>query len=154
MPGAAGQGPSHPPFLFESHQPAEEKARLFERFRAFAAESGWSVAIANEVELILEEWFSNVIDYGLTGCANPSLQVECMVSKDEVTLRISDNGIPFDPTKHPDPDFTRPAEERPVGGLGLFMVKKLAKSISYERTTERNILIVRKDLLRPALRHT
>lgn len=58
---------------------------------------------------------------------------------------FSDSGVPFDPLKREDPDVTLPADERPVGGLGIMMVKKLMDSVGYERKDGRNVLTVLKN---------
>ena len=64
----------------------------------------------------------------------------------KVTLRFSDNGRPYDPTEKPDPDTTQSAEEREVGGLGIFMVKKLMDEVTYEYADGSNILTLVKSL--------
>ena len=53
---------------------------------------------------------------------------------------IEDEGIPFDPTKAENPDITLDAEERPIGGLGIFLVQELMSRITYERMDNKNIL--------------
>ena len=64
--------------------------------------------------------------------------------KKVVTFVISDTGQPFDPTKEADADITLPAEKRPVGGLGIHLVRHIMDSISYEYADHRNILTLRK----------
>jgi serine/threonine-protein kinase RsbW len=151
MPGPPGQASSPPPFVFESHLPWEEKSLFFEKFREFASEQKWAAAVVDEIELILEEWLTNVIEYGFTGMSERWVRVEFRINGDEGRIRVEDNGVPFNPTTHPDPDITKPAEERPIGGLGVFLVKRLSSEISYERRNGRNVLIIRKNLVRPAL---
>ena len=58
-------------------------------------------------------------------------------------LVFSDAGTPFNPLAHPDPDVTAAAEDRSIGGLGIYMVKQLAASVTYERHDGRNVLTVR-----------
>ena len=64
----------------------------------------------------------------------------CALSEGKATLRFSDNGRPYDPTEKPDPDTTLSAEDRDIGGLGIFMVKKIMDEVSYEYTDGLNIL--------------
>ena len=64
-------------------------------------------------------------------------------SNNEITLKFEDEGSPYNPLEKPDPDITLPPEERPLGGLGIFMVKEMAKDISYERNKNRNILTIK-----------
>ena len=61
-----------------------------------------------------------------------------------MVLRFADNGRPYDPTKKADPDITLSAEERDIGGLGIFMVKKSMDEIAYEYTDGFNILTIQK----------
>jgi anti-sigma regulatory factor (Ser/Thr protein kinase) len=63
---------------------------------------------------------------------------------DGVNIDFIDDGAPYDPLSHADPDITLAADERPIGGLGLLMVKKMATSVSYRRDRGRNILGVAK----------
>ena len=70
----------------------------------------------------------------------------CSLKDGKATLRFSDNGRPYDPTEKPDPDTTQSAEEREVGGLGIFMVKKLMDEVTYEYADGSNILTLVKSL--------
>ena len=72
----------------------------------------------------------------------------CSLKDGKATLRFSDNGRPYDPTEKPDPDTTQSAEEREVGGLGIFMVKKPHEDeVTYEYADGSNILTLVKSLL-------
>ena len=131
---------------------ASGKELFFTKLRSFAAENDWLPAIANEVELILEEWLTNVLDYGLSSRQTPHLFVKIRTEVGVAQIEVEDDGIAFDPTHQKEPDLSVPADERPIGGLGIFMMKKLSRSIRYERRAERNRLTIEKDLLRPVLR--
>jgi anti-sigma regulatory factor (Ser/Thr protein kinase) len=61
-----------------------------------------------------------------------------------LTIKITDKGIPFNPLSHPLPDITLPAEERPVGGLGIFLISQLMDKIDYRRQKNQNILTLKK----------
>ena len=63
-----------------------------------------------------------------------------------VTITFIDRGIPYDPLKKEDPDITLSANERSIGGLGIFLTKKIADNISYEYKNGQNILKIRKSL--------
>jgi anti-sigma regulatory factor (Ser/Thr protein kinase) len=63
-----------------------------------------------------------------------------------VTFRLTDKGVPFDPLKKPDPDITLSAEERDIGGLGIFIAKKTMDSISYSYENEENVLTMIKNI--------
>jgi len=61
-----------------------------------------------------------------------------------IVLTFVDDGVAYDPLKHADPDTTLPAEKRPIGGLGIMLVKKMSDSVSYHRAHNRNYLKVRR----------
>lgn len=138
-------------FSFESSDPAREKETFFARLREFGQGCHWTPPIENEVELILEEWWANLINYALVGNPQPRVAVRIEAQPAEAQIEIQDNGIPFDPTQHPDPDFTLPPEERPIGGLGIYMIKKLSRGLRSERSGQQNILRLEKDLVTPVL---
>ena len=61
-----------------------------------------------------------------------------------ITFRFRDRGVAFDPLTRPDPDITLPAEQRTIGGLGIFMTRKLMDSVVYARETDENVLTITK----------
>lgn len=93
------------------------------------------------IELSFEEIYTNIFSY-----AYPPFEgeVEMSIKKenDDIVLKFVDWGIPYNPLEKPDPDINLPPDERPVGGLGVFMVKQLSKSIEYEYK-DANILTVK-----------
>ena len=98
------------------------------------------------INLALEEAVSNVMLYAYPGKSGQVL-VECEIkSKDEVVFTITDSGVPFDPTQQEDPDVTQSAEDRPIGGLGIFLVRQIMDEIRYERKEDKNILTLVKEL--------
>jgi serine/threonine-protein kinase RsbW len=139
-------------FQFETRHPAEDKAEFFRKLRAAAAEHGWPTAVANEIELIFEEWITDVLAYGLEARAEHFFRVELLAEEPCARFVVTDNGIPFDPTAAAPPNIDLPLEERPVGGLGIYMMRNLAASMSYERAEGRNILTIRKSLREPMLK--
>ena len=100
----------------------------------------WKVPmkVANKVQIAVDEIFSNIVYY--SQAKNARLTV--MESDEELSLLFEDDGIPYDPTTAKEPNITLSAEEREIGGLGIFMVKKMAANIHYENTDGENILTV------------
>ncbi len=90
------------------------------------------------VRLVIEELVVNVVNYS----GSDYLDVE--VERDEklVTLRFRDGGVAFNPLEHTPPDVSKPIEERPIGGLGIFLVIQKAEHIEYEYTQGENVLTV------------
>ena len=96
------------------------------------------------INLALEEAVSNVMLYAYPGKSGQVL-VECTKS-DKLVFTITDSGVPFDPTQQEDPDVTQSADERPIGGLGIFLVRQIMDEIEYKREENKNILILAKQL--------
>ena len=65
---------------------------------------------------------------------------------DSVTITFTDRGMPYDPLANEDPDVTLPADERPIGGLGVYLVKQTMDDVRYEYKDGKNILTIKKSL--------
>lgn len=109
---------------------------LTERAGEFLESEGIDGHAAHHVGMILEELLINLATHG--GVPDAEASVLISIEKTKVIVEIVDNGQPFDPRSTPDPDVTAPAEERNIGGLGLFLMRKLAGDIRYVRDGERN----------------
>ena len=100
--------------------------------------------IKNQIGIAIDEVFSNIARYAYDSAVG---FVTVRISLDsEITIEFEDCGIAYDPMSVQDPDITLSAEEREVGGLGLFMVKKLMDCVEYRREGHYNILIMKKGL--------
>ncbi len=88
------------------------------------------------VELVFEEIVANIVRHGSAGGAPAGVEVSVDVDGDAVVMTFCDDGTPFDPVGHPDPQKPTTIEDTPIGGLGLMMVRKAAREMSYERTPE------------------
>lgn len=100
-----------------------------------------------QIDIAIDELFGNIAQYAY----NPdigSATVRVEVSEDPLAVIITfiDGGIPYDPLKADDPDITLSAEDRPLGGLGIYMVKKSMDAITYEYRDGKNILSIKKKL--------
>ena len=95
----------------------------------------------------IEEVFVNVARYAYKG-GEGDVHFEIGFDKESriITFRMSDLGVPFDPLKKPDPDITLSAEEREIGGLGIFIAKKTMDSISYSYENGENVLTMIKKI--------
>ena len=98
------------------------------------------------INLALEEAVSNVMLYAYPDSNSGRVLVEAEKSPKKVVFTITDSGVPFDPTQQEEPDITQSAEERPIGGLGIFLVRQIMDTIRYERTNDKNILTLTKTL--------
>ena len=70
--------------------------------------------------------------------------VEAVVWNDRIDFRVIDSGIPFDPTLSPDPDLSADVKDRPIGGLGIYLVKRIMDQVTYARKDGQNILSMTK----------
>lgn len=98
------------------------------------------------INLALEELITNTVSYGLEGVVDPEIGIGMRVRDGVLAVTVVDNGHPFDPTQDTNPDLSSPIEERPIGGLGLHLVKVFADRIVYEYAEGRNCLTLEHDL--------
>ena len=98
-----------------------------------------------QIDVCIDEIFANIARYAYDpDTGDVTVRLDFDETERLFSLSFIDCGKPFDPTNVPEPDITSPLEERPIGGLGLFMVKNLTDSITYQREGERNILTIQK----------
>ena len=98
-----------------------------------------------QIAVAIDELFSNIARYaykGATGKATVRLEIEKQPRAAVITF--IDHGVPYNPLKQKDPDITLDADERPIGGLGIFVVKKTMDDVQYEHKDGKNILRIRK----------
>lgn len=100
-----------------------------------------------QVDVAIDELFGNIAHYAYNpevGAA--TVRVEVTENPLSVVITFIDNGVPYDPLAKADPDITLSAEERQIGGLGIYMVKKSMDDISYEYKNGQNILRIKKHI--------
>ena len=109
---------------------------------------GCSERIKIQVDVAVDEIFSNIARYAYNPEIGPAtVRVEVEETPLCVIISFIDQGVPFDPLAEEQPDTTRlPKGERPIGGLGLFLVKKTMDDIVYEYKDGKNILTIRKKI--------
>lgn len=93
-----------------------------------------------QINLALEEAVANCMQYAYPDQKDKPIEVTMERHDDELVFVVDDQGVAFDPTKVTAPDITLPAEQRDAGGLGVFLIRQLAKSLSYERVANHNRL--------------
>jgi len=104
-----------------------------------AKEQGFTQKRINEIELAMEEALVNIFNYAYQDNTG-DVEVICSLNNDLFIVDIIDSGIPFNVLSHKDPDLTSDISEREIGGLGVFLMKKLTDDIQYCRENEKNIL--------------
>jgi len=116
-------------------------------FDRFGPEAGWPDKLSRELLLCCEELLTNTISYGYANHP-PSearrIQLSVISAPDGVTIELTDNAAPYNPLLHPDPDLSLDVEDRPIGGLGIYFVKRLTDQLHYEWTGRGNKLVLHK----------
>mgnify|MGYP003455342162 CR=1 FL=1 len=97
-----------------------------------------------QINVAIDELFSNVVHY--SGSSKMTLVLEVVEDVLSASLTFIDNGVAYDPLAKADPDVTLSADDREIGGLGIFLVKKTMDQMEYKRDGEKNILKITKKL--------
>ena len=106
---------------------------------------GCPLKTARQIGIAVEELYVNIASYAYAPATGPmTLRVETEAETPAVTITFIDSGVPYDPLQKPDPDLSLSLEERPIGGMGIYMVKKSMDAVSYKRDGDRNVLTIRK----------
>ena len=109
--------------------------------------TGLDMSLTMSLNLAIEEAVVNVIDYAYPAGTKGDILIEARANEQYLKIVINDWGTPFDPTAKGDVDTTLSAEERPIGGLGIHLVRQIMDSINYERTDGKNVLTLRKKIV-------
>ena len=104
------------------------------------------MALAMSLNLAMEEAVVNVMDYAYPAGTEGEVNIEAIADETQLHFIISDSGKPFDPTAKEEVDTTLSAEERPIGGLGIHLIRQHMDDISYERRDDKNILRLSKNI--------
>ena len=111
-----------------------------------AEEKHLDTSMAMGLNLALEEAVTNVILYAYPEGSDGQVDIEAIIREDSLEFIISDSGKPFDPLSVPKADTTLGVDERPIGGLGIYLVRSIMDTVSYERADGRNILSMTKKI--------
>ena len=108
-------------------------------------EAGYPVETRRQMDIAVDEVFGNIARYAYEGTTGSAvLRIETQRTPQAVVLTFLDSGIPFDPLQTEAPDTTLKARERKIGGLGIFVVKKLMDEAHYEYADGMNVLRLKK----------
>ena len=98
------------------------------------------------LNLVLEEAVSNVILYAYPEGETQEISLSVNLTDNNLVFLLTDSGKEFDPTQAPDADVTLSAEEREIGGLGIFLIRQIMNKVEYQRIEGKNVLTLGKDL--------
>jgi anti-sigma regulatory factor (Ser/Thr protein kinase) len=133
----------------ESHITLENRMEELGRMPAWLEELGeaWGLPAASMLSfnVALEEAVSNIILYGYDDPGTHQIELQATLQDGVLRFVLRDDGHEFDPTRRPPPDLNLPAEERPIGGLGIYMIHKIMDRVEYHRINSYNHLILTKN---------
>lgn len=124
----------------------DEIPRLADFVEELGAELELSPAMAMSINLALEEAVVNIILYAYPQDQLHEIRLKVTASAQQLIFLLSDSGMSFDPTRVPEPDVTLPLEERPIGGMGVFLIRKIMNEVTYERIDGENKLTMKKNI--------
>lgn len=122
-----------------THESVDEVTAFFDRF---VEDHDVPMKAATKIMVMVDEIYSNIVNY--SGATVAVVTAEYDVGK--VIMSFQDNGVYYDPLAKEDPDVTLSAEDRKIGGLGIYMVKQMAQDVKYTRNQGKNILDVALDV--------
>ena len=106
-----------------------------------ARDAGFPARRIMEIELAVEEALVNIINYAYPDQDNGDVELKCgLEDQERFIIEIRDSGVPFDVGSQSDPDLDANIAERKIGGLGIFLVRKMADEMQYKREGEENVL--------------
>ncbi len=128
---------SHPP---EQGHPSDVLPLIEDMLNEMAEAEEWPITLTMRANLILEELVLNTLTHGDTSGLT-EIDLELDSENHALTIRLTDDGLAFNPlTDAPAPDVTLPLADRPIGGLGVYLVKTMGEELEYRRENDRNHL--------------
>ena len=124
----------------------EEVPRLAAFVEEVCEAVGFGPALTMQINLAIEEAVVNVMNYAYPSGTRGDVSIEASSNDVRLKFTIIDSGSPFDPTARSEVDTTLSANDRPIGGLGIHLVRQIMDSINYERVDNLNILTLRKNI--------
>jgi serine/threonine-protein kinase RsbW len=124
----------------------DELIRVAVFLEELGEEWGLSVKLVISLNVVMEEALTNIILYGFDDKNIHAIEICFKKTGDELTISIIDDGHEYDPTLKADPDITLSVEDRPVGGLGILLIKKIMNKVEYHRKENKNYLILTKNI--------
>ncbi len=123
-------------------------AQLADHVEGFGAAQRLPENVVNALNVVVDEAVSNVINHGYDAGVRGEIAVRLRLAAGGVLLEVEDDGRPFDPLQVPPPDLSLPLERRPIGGLGIHLIRNLMDEVTYARIGGRNVLKMVKHLAR------
>lgn len=126
--------------ILNLHNDINEVPRLGEWIETMGENNDIPMADVFKLNLALEEAVVNVMNYAYPGQTGMPITLTMEKTGNTLIFSLVDSGVPFDPTSTEEPDLTLSADERPIGGLGIFLVREMMSDINYRYENSQNIL--------------
>ena len=123
-----------------------EITRLYEFIEELGNDFSLSPDIVFNLNLVLEEAVVNIINYAYPKEEHQSIYLSARMHEGSIVLVLTDTGKEFDPTAAPEADVTLSADDRQIGGLGIFLIRQIMNEVKYERIEGKNVLTLEKKL--------
>lgn len=128
------------------HNDIQEVPQLASFIDEVAEACGIDMATTMSLNLAMEEAVVNVMSYAYPAGTVGNVDIDAEFDDGKLTFILSDSGTPFDPTQTGEPDLTLGAEDRPIGGLGIFLVRQIMDQVEYQYRDGKNILTLTKNI--------
>jgi anti-sigma regulatory factor (Ser/Thr protein kinase) len=137
---------THHSFSFELRNHLSELTTLGEKLESVGSTLGLPRRCLFEINLALDELFTNIISYGFLDQSEHVIRVSISADCDVLTVVIEDDGIAFNPIDRIPPELPCSLDECKVGGLGIHLVKNLMDEVAYQRRANTNVLTLKKNI--------
>jgi anti-sigma regulatory factor (Ser/Thr protein kinase) len=122
----------------------DNKLEALEEINSFvqhiAAKYGWEESLVFKITLVIEEFFTNIVKYGIRDSANHSIELKIGELDEGIGIELIDDGVEFNPLEQDSPDTEADLEDRSIGGLGIHLSRNLSESIEYKRIDDKNYI--------------
>lgn len=132
--------------IFRIENRIEEIPTLAEKVEDLTSEWKLSPELTMNINLVIEEAVSNIIFYAFNDNKKHHIEISLSLNNNQLTIETTDDGVPFNPLEQQDPDITLSAEERPIGGLGIFLITQIMDDLNYNRKNKKNVLTLKKTI--------
>ena len=124
----------------------DEIDRLNAAFNAFAVRHGVPVRLSRKINLVFDELLNNIISYAYDDEGQHLIDVHVRLSDAGLSVTVTDDGKPFNPFESHAPVTALSVEDRPIGGLGVHLVRNVMDRVGYERQGETNVVLLEKEI--------
>jgi anti-sigma regulatory factor (Ser/Thr protein kinase) len=121
-----------------------EIQQLHDKLDTLALEAGIAPEPLHKIQLAVEEYLTNVFNYAFDQQQDHQVKVSLRLENSDLSIEFEDQGRPFNLLEHPAPDLTLPLDQRPIGGLGIYMIKQSMDRVDYRRIGGKNVVVLTK----------